>query len=221
MKIIGLNGSPRKNGNSAALLDKALEGAASAGAEIERVDLYPLNFKGCRSCFACKRKGAFYGKGCAMKDDLTEVMRRMLDADGWVLSSPIYNGHTSSCLSALMERLFFSYHSYDEHGPMFSLEKAYPSLFLYNLNGGPEFVEKMGLEYSCKYDTFLFNSGFGPSRYMIAYNTLQFDDYSKYHSAAVPLERKMAWHEAHYAKDLERAYEMGRALVTAEGVKDD
>ena len=220
MKIIGLNGSPRKNGNSAALLDKALEGARAAGAETERIDLYPLNFKGCRSCFACKRKGPFYGQGCAMKDDFTDVMRRLLDADGWVFASPIYNGHTSSTMSALLERLHFPYHSYDEHGRMPVLTKPYPSVFLYSLNGPPAFVEKMGLEYSCKYDTMLFSEAFGPSRYLIACSTMQFDDYSKYHTAAVPLERKTAYHEEHWHKDLEEAFLLGQSLLKADAGKD-
>ena len=54
--IIAINGSPRKNGNTAALLNKALEGASSQGATTEMINLYDLNFKGCMSCFACKLK---------------------------------------------------------------------------------------------------------------------------------------------------------------------
>lgn len=56
MKIIAINGSPRKNRNTATLLNKALEGAASQGAETELIHLYDLNYKGCVSCFACKIK---------------------------------------------------------------------------------------------------------------------------------------------------------------------
>jgi multimeric flavodoxin WrbA len=57
-RVIAINGSPRKNGNTAILLQKALDGAASVGAETEIVHLVDLNYKGCTSCFACKRKGA-------------------------------------------------------------------------------------------------------------------------------------------------------------------
>jgi len=65
MKIIGINGSPRKAWNTAILLNKAMEGAASKGAETELIQLYDLNYKGCTSCFACKIKnGKSYGK-CA------------------------------------------------------------------------------------------------------------------------------------------------------------
>ena len=54
MKIIAINGSPRKGWNTDILLKKALEGAASAGAETEMVYLYDLKFRGCISCMACK-----------------------------------------------------------------------------------------------------------------------------------------------------------------------
>ena len=55
-KILILNGGPRKNNNTAKLLASAREGAASAGASVETIDLYNLNFTDCRSCLACKNK---------------------------------------------------------------------------------------------------------------------------------------------------------------------
>ena len=54
MKVIAVNGSPRKTWNTATLLQKALDGAKSVDADTELVHLYDLNFKGCTSCFACK-----------------------------------------------------------------------------------------------------------------------------------------------------------------------
>lgn len=65
-KIYAINGSPRKNNNTAILLDKALEGAKALNSDevlTKRIDLYNLNFTGCRSCFECKRIGGkSYGK---------------------------------------------------------------------------------------------------------------------------------------------------------------
>lgn len=57
MVVIGVNGSPRKQWNTATLVSKALEGAAAQGAETELVHLYDLDFKGCKSCLACKTRG--------------------------------------------------------------------------------------------------------------------------------------------------------------------
>ena len=56
MKFLAINGSPRKQWNTATLLNKALEGASSEGAGAELIHLYDLNFKGCTSCFECKLK---------------------------------------------------------------------------------------------------------------------------------------------------------------------
>lgn len=74
MKIIALNGSPRKKWNTATLLQKALEGAVSQGAITELIHLYDLNYKGCISCFACKTLGG-------------KVMVNALFRMTWLLSS--------------------------------------------------------------------------------------------------------------------------------------
>lgn len=84
MKIIAINGSPRKNKNTVTLLNKALEGAKSQGSEIELINLYDLKYRGCISCFACKRKNGEHGK-CAMKDDLTHVLEKLKTADAIIL----------------------------------------------------------------------------------------------------------------------------------------
>jgi multimeric flavodoxin WrbA len=88
VKVLAINGSPRKKWNTATLLEKALEGAASLGADTELVHLYDLDYKGCTSCFACKLKGGkSYGK-CAMNDGLTPVLEKLADVDALLLGSP-------------------------------------------------------------------------------------------------------------------------------------
>ena len=72
--------------NTGILLKKALEGAASQGAETEFIHLYDLNYKGCTSCFACKIKdGKSYGK-CAVRDELTPILRKIEESDGIILA---------------------------------------------------------------------------------------------------------------------------------------
>lgn len=76
MNFYAINGSPRKKGNTAEVLKKALEGVHSLlpAAGTELVHLYDLDFTGCRSCFACKRKGgASYGR-CAVRDGLPPLL---------------------------------------------------------------------------------------------------------------------------------------------------
>ena len=96
MKVIAVNGSPRKNWNTDILLQKSLEGAKSKGADTEIIHLYDLNFKGCTSCFACKRKDSKYIGHCAMKDDLTSLLEKILECNVLLLGSPIYLGNITS-----------------------------------------------------------------------------------------------------------------------------
>lgn len=76
MTIIGINGSPRKNWNTATLLTNALEGAASQGAVTELVHLYDLDYKGCISCFACKNIDVPHNGRCALKDGLSPLLKK-------------------------------------------------------------------------------------------------------------------------------------------------
>ncbi len=90
-KIIIIDGGPRKNMNTAAMLAKVAEGATQAGAEAKVVRLYDLAYKGCISCLACKIKGRA-SNVCKFKDALTPVLEEIAQADGLVLGSPIYFG---------------------------------------------------------------------------------------------------------------------------------
>ena len=111
-EVLGINGSPRKAWNTATLLEKALEGAASVGARTELVHLYDLDFTGCTSCFACKLKGGkSYGR-CAVRDELSPVLDRVREADALVLGSPIYFGTAAGMMRCCMERLLFPYLAY-------------------------------------------------------------------------------------------------------------
>ena len=90
MRAIAVNGSPRKNWNTASLLEHALVGAAKDGAETELVHLYDLDFKGCISCFACKKIGGkSYGR-CAVSDGLTPILKKASEADVLILGTPVY-----------------------------------------------------------------------------------------------------------------------------------
>ena len=84
-KVYAINGSPRRNKNTATLLDKVLEGVKEAAPEAvtERIDLYGLKYTGCVSCFACKRKdGPSYGR-CALRDGLHDVLEKLREADAF------------------------------------------------------------------------------------------------------------------------------------------
>ena len=89
MKVLAFNGSPRNTWNTATLLKKALEGAASQGAETEFIQLNELNMKGCQSCFSCKKRGGKSYGNCALKDDMTPLYGKIEQADAFFVGSPV------------------------------------------------------------------------------------------------------------------------------------
>ena len=115
IKALFINGSPRKNGNTAQLLKRAMDGAREAGAEVELVSLYDrsLNYKGCMSCFACKIKGGKKGI-CSFKDDLKPFLEKAIDADVLICCSPVYCHYPSANFRAFMERLIFPAVNYSD-----------------------------------------------------------------------------------------------------------
>ena len=99
MKVLGIYGSPRKRGNSQAVLDKVLEGAATAGATIERIQVRDLNMSGCQECGACEKEGH-----CVVQDDMQTVYPKFDEADVIILASPIFFYGLSAQLKALVDR---------------------------------------------------------------------------------------------------------------------
>ena len=93
MKALFINGSPRKNKNTAQMLEAAMKGAQEAGAEVEMIHLYGLNYKGCMSCFLCKRKGNTANGLCGFKDELQPVLEKVINADVLVIGSPVYDSY--------------------------------------------------------------------------------------------------------------------------------
>lgn len=115
-KALGINASPRKNWNTAQTVEKALEGAASTGAKTRLAHLYGLDFKGCASCFACKRHEN-NATICVIKDDLKPLLEEAMSADVLIMGSPIYFGDFTSGLRAFLERLMFMNYTYDAKAP--------------------------------------------------------------------------------------------------------
>ena len=115
-KIIAVNAGPRMGWNTETLITEASKGAASAGAEIERFDLFKLErYTGCISCFGCKRE-KFKGH-CICKDGLTPVLDAIREADGLIIGSPNYLSNLTASFRALYERLVFQNLTYNVQSP--------------------------------------------------------------------------------------------------------
>jgi len=208
MKVIALNGSPRKKWNTAILLSKALEGAASQGAKTELIHLYDLDYKGCISCFACKTIGGkSYGR-CAVKDDLTPIFKKIEKTDTIILGSPIYFGTVSGEMKSFMERLLFPYSTYTDP-PESLFPKKIKTGFIYTMGVTEKMMQELGyIQYFNRHEM-IFKRIYGASEYMCSLDTYQFDDYSKVLSTRFDPLKKAKRREEIFPKDCEKAFEMG------------
>ena len=217
MNVIGINGSPRKQWNTATLVAKALEGTAAQGAATELIHLYDLDFKGCASCFACKtRGGKSYGK-CAIKDDLAPVLEKIAAADALVVGSPIYFGAVTGEARSFLERLLFPYLTYTvPYGTLFP--RKIRTGFIYTMNVPEEISKKFGYDQIFKTNERYTRLLLGPAESLCAFDTCQVDDYSK-----VVIESFDPVHKARRRAEVlplecQRAFELGQRLAGAESV---
>lgn len=213
MNVLAINGSPRKGWNTATLLNKALEGAASQGAATELIHLYDLNYKGCISCFACKLKGGkSYGK-CAYQDDLTPILDKIDKADAVILGSPIYLGNVTGEMRSLMERMVFQYLVYDENYSSLVVNKKAIG-FIYTMNIREDMLQEWGYDRIFLANETIFARIFGASESLVVTDTYQFTDYSKYVVTAFDEAAKAKRRQAVFPKDCEKAFDMGVRFVT-------
>ncbi len=212
-KVIAISGSPRKSKNTEMLLQEALRGAAEKGAETKLVRLYELKFHGCYSCFACKRlKSSAFGR-CVHGDDLQAVLKEIHEeADGLILGAPIYWGHPSADMQAFQERLLFQYYDYSPDGGTL-LNRKIPVLAIYTMNATAQQTADFHMNRGWSMAAAMFERFFGSYQELRSYDTLQFDDYSKYASGIFDEAHKRTVHEQQFPKDLAKAYEFGRNLV--------
>lgn len=210
MKAIAINGSPRKGWNTEKLLNEALKGAASAGAETKMFHLYDLNYRGCISCFGCKRKGHETHR-CIVKDGLTPVLDELFESDAVFLGTPIYFGDLSGQMVCLIERLGFPLLSYDDYGKMLFDGKINAAMF-FTMNAPEAFYNNSMKDYLENRAGILKRLG-GTVETYAACDTYQFPDYEKYHSGTFDARHKRDVRETQFPKDLQAAYEIGKRLM--------
>ena len=207
-KIIIIDGGPRKNFNTASMLQKFAEGASSVSEDIEvkTVRLYGLDYKGCMSCMACKIKGKA-SNVCKFRDALTPVLEDIADADGLVLGSPIYFGDVTGQMRTFLERLAFPWLSYNDYS--MTAPKRMPVVLVETMNGTPERNNSQGygsMEYCIK-------SALGEPERLIAYNTYQVKNYDRYELAGFSEEAKRNYRDTHWEENLNHAFEAGRRMA--------
>lgn len=202
MKVCVINGSPRKNWNTARLMDQFVEGMQSVDSSIEvrNINVYDYQFSGCRSCFACKLK-AFEDQplACRWKDEITDVLDKVRNCDAVVIGSPIYFCDLSAQLKAFLERLM-----YPGKAP-----KVIPAAIIMTMNATEEPYNKViapSIDITANYWKGNFNCL--PKQYM-AFDTYQRKNEHLYKKSSHDMEGKRIRHEAHFHEELELFYNHG------------
>ena len=205
-KIIIIEGGPRKNMNTAALLERFADGAREKGAEVNIIRLYDIDYKGCRSCMACKIKGKA-SNVCKFKDALTPVLEEIAQADGLVLGSPIYFGDVTGQMRTFLERLAFPWLSYNDYSLI--APKRMPVLLMETMNGLPDRNNSQG------YGSMepCITAALGEPEHLIAYNTYQVKNYDNYELAGFSEKAKRQWRDEQWEKDLQKAFDAGKKMA--------
>ncbi len=211
MKIIAVNGSARKNWNTDILLNKALEGAESQGAEVELINLYDLDYKGCTGCLGCKAKGNKNRGHCVVNDDLKSVLDKIEKSDSLILGSPVYLGDITAMLRAFWERFIFQYLSYDSYTENLFHGKL-KTAFIYTMNATEENIRDYNLDNIFKgYENTLARY-FEYTGTIVATETLQMNDYSKFHMALLNEAERKERRENVFPNDCQKAFDLGRTM---------
>jgi multimeric flavodoxin WrbA len=105
MKVVGINGSARKDGNTAILINYVLAELKNVGIETELIQLAGKKIHGCIACYKCWENK---DKQCSMNDDIAnECIEKMIEADGIILGSPTYFSDVTPEMKALIDRSGF------------------------------------------------------------------------------------------------------------------
>lgn len=215
MKALFINGSTRKNFNTAQMLQSAMKGAEETGAEVEFINLFDYEFTGCQSCFACKIKNSKTNGVCAVKDSIRPLLEKASVADVIVFGSPVYYGYPTGQLRNFIERFLFPLDTYmvDENGQRVKFEhKPIYTGLIYTMNCPDWLMEKVN------YPTLLGFTGEEIGRLcdnevLYSCDTYQFRDYSRYDVNMFSEEKKREQKEKQFPIDLENAYQLGKRLA--------
>ena len=210
MHVLAFNGSPRKNSTTATLLEKALEGAASQGAETELIQLNELSIKGCQGCFSCKERGGkSYGK-CVQTDDMTPLYEKIEQADAFFIGSPLYFGTITASAKMFVERLY----PYLNYGSLSSnFPKKIDTGLIYTM--GVNYQEMTMFDQHIQFNHMIFSMLFGSAETLLSTDTFHVKDYSKIVADALEslVDRKLKHQREEFPKDCEKAFEMGARFV--------
>ena len=190
------------------MITEAAWGAESAGAVVERFDLFRLEkYTGCISCFGCKREK---NKGrCVCRDGLTPVLDAVRESDGLIIGSPNYLSELTASFRALYERLIFQSLTYNVETPCCN-RRTVPVLLIMTSNAPDTAYLPLVRNYQQTLSRFV-----GPTEILISGNTLQLRDYGKtdWPWTMFDPDEKQKRQETVFPEECKKAFSMGAKLV--------
>lgn len=214
-KIYIINGSPRKNYNTLKMCESFSKGVIDSKNSAKIINLYDIDFKGCRGCSNCKLKnGKNYGV-CSYPDGLKEILDEISLIDGICLATPIYFGDVSGVMKMFIERLIYPFIKFDKkYTPI--PKKKLKTAVIYTMNVDENtFLNHYIGKNNCApigfFENWITHTFEKPKR-ICAFNTYQYSDYSKYDDERWDLEDKKRQLEIVFPKDLENAYNVGKGF---------
>lgn len=214
MEFYVINGSNRKKYNTSKLLNASKEGIIkelkkqNKTAMVKLINLYSLNFKGCKSCFHCKKISSKHYGTCPIKDDLKTLLPKLWESNGIIFGSPIYFRNVTGEMRSFLERLLFPKYVYGEE----SLAKPKQTAFIYNMNVTKEISNQNYQKIYSDMDDFLEYTFKIKPYSLTVHNTYQFKDYSIYKNNFNEKE-KFKHQKEQFPKDLIDAYNIGVKIV--------
>ena len=221
MKALAFNGSPRKQPwTTATLLEHALAGAASQGAETKLYHLYDYKFSGCRSCYYCKTLEHANEARCALRDDLSPLLEEIRNADVLFLGSPVYYYCETGQFRNFLERLLFPY-SVMTPGSRTQFPRILPTVMFYSMNlredqiaerPSPPFPEHFSLD--CVRNTpFFLSRCLGYCETFLCHETLQVKNYSRFRMGLRNAQAREKRHAERFPEECHQAFLIGARLT--------
>jgi len=209
---IAINASPRKKMNTSAILHEVIAEIEKSGNTVKSYNLYDLSFKGCLSCFACKReKSPTYGT-CVVNDDLKALFEEIKTCKGLVLASPIYFRDVTGEMRVFIERLLFQNMLYS-NPPRSTFGKRIKVGIIYTMNVMEEQFNKISLKAHLEGMEGSINLVLGEPKIFYGFGTNQLTDYDGIEYTYINKEERLKRHKEVFPTVLEQARGFGKALL--------
>ncbi len=213
LNVLAVSGAANKARNTAKMLKSAFDGAMSVpGAQGEIVNLYDLSFKGCIGCHSCKLLDKSRFARCAVRDDLTPVLEKAIAADVLLIGAPIYFSDITGITRSFLERYLFPGITYNK-----DRTATYPKRpkvgWVFTMNAPGEYYK----DFFAGLVGLMSHTVADEAEYVMAYQTKQFEDYSKYAATMFDEEMINKRHAEQFPKDCQAAFEMGKRLAEGAG----